>query len=41
MAEKFTVSENTVKSHVKNVYQKLGVHSKQDVIDIINEKPKE
>ena len=36
IAEKFTVSENTVKSHVKNVYQKLGVHSKQDVIDIIN-----
>lgn len=41
MAEKFTVSENTVKSHVKNVYQKLGVHSKQDVIDIINEDPRE
>ena len=40
MAEKFTVSENTVKSHVKNVYQKLGVHSKQDVIDIVNEDPK-
>lgn len=40
MAEKFTLSENTVKSHVRNVYQKLGVHSKQDVIDIINEDPK-
>lgn len=40
MADKFTLSENTVKSHVRNVYQKLGVHSKQDVIDIINEDPK-
>lgn len=36
MAETLFLSENTVKSHVKNVYQKLGVHSKQDVIDIIN-----
>lgn len=40
MAERFTLSENTVKSHVRNVYQKLGVHSKQDVIDIVNEDPK-
>lgn len=36
MAEKFCVSENTVKSHVRNVYRKLDVHSKQDIIDIIN-----
>lgn len=36
MAERFCVSENTVKSHVRNVYRKLDVHSKQDVIDIIN-----
>lgn len=36
MAEHLCVSENTVKSHVRNVYQKLGVHSKQDIIDIIN-----
>lgn len=40
IAEKFTLSENTVKSHVRNVYQKLGVHSKQDVIDMINRDPK-
>lgn len=36
MAERFCVSENTVKSHVRNVYRKLDVHSKQDIIDIIN-----
>lgn len=36
MAENLFLSENTVKSHVKNVYRKLGVHSKQEVIDIIN-----
>lgn len=36
MAEYLCISENTVKSHVRNVYQKLGVHSKQDIIDIIN-----
>lgn len=36
MAEHLCISENTVKSHVRNVYQKLGVHSKQDIIDIIN-----
>lgn len=34
--QRLYISENTVKSHVRNVYQKLGVHSKQDIIDIIN-----
>lgn len=36
ISESLFVSENTVKSHVRNIYQKLGVHSKQDIIDIIN-----
>lgn len=36
MAEHLCISENTMKSHVRNVYQKLGVHSKQDIIDIVN-----
>lgn len=36
MADSLFVSENTVKSHVKNIYQKLKVHSKQEIIDIIN-----
>lgn len=38
MAATLFLSENTVKSHVKNVYRKLGVHSKQEVISIINSK---
>jgi DNA-binding CsgD family transcriptional regulator len=29
------VSENTVKSHVKSIYQKLDVHSKQELMDLI------
>lgn len=29
------LSDNTVRSYVKNIYQKLGVHSKQDVIDFV------
>lgn len=35
-AQKLTISENTVKTHVKRVYGKLGVHSKQEVIDMVN-----
>ncbi|CVH78206.1 transcriptional regulator MalT [Coriobacteriaceae bacterium CHKCI002] len=33
--EKLVVSRNTVKSHVKNVYNKLGVHSQQELIDLV------
>ncbi len=29
------ISENTVKAHMKNLYQKLGVHSKQELIALI------
>ena len=31
------VSENTAKTHIKNVYRKLNVHSKQDVIEMCRE----
>ncbi|MEG2006636.1 MAG: helix-turn-helix transcriptional regulator [Raoultibacter sp.] len=37
MEEKFTLSRNTVKMHVKHVYTKLDVHSKQEVIDLVDE----
>jgi DNA-binding CsgD family transcriptional regulator len=30
------ISENTAKSHIRNVYRKLDVHSKQGLIDLIN-----
>ena len=33
--EKLVVSRNTVKTHVKNVYGKLGVHSQQELIDLV------
>ncbi|WP_080799801.1 helix-turn-helix transcriptional regulator [Arabiibacter massiliensis] len=35
IAESLVLSENTVRSYVKNIYQKLGVHSKQDLIDFM------
>ena len=35
MEERFVLSRNTVKMHVRNVYAKLGVHGKQEVIDLV------
>lgn len=35
MEERFTLSRNTVKMHIRNVYAKLGVHGKQEVIDLV------
>lgn len=32
ISEELTVSENTVKYHIKSIYQKLGVHSRDEVI---------
>jgi DNA-binding CsgD family transcriptional regulator len=29
------VSHNTVKAHVKHIYQKLDIHTHQELIDII------
>ena len=29
------LSKNTVATHVKHIYQKLGVHSKQEVLDLL------
>lgn len=33
--EHYVVSRNTVKSHVKHIYAKLGVHSQQELIDLV------
>ncbi|MBS5451367.1 MAG: helix-turn-helix transcriptional regulator [Coriobacteriia bacterium] len=33
MAEALFVSENTVRSHCKNLYKKLGVHNRQQLLD--------
>lgn len=32
--DQLVLSKNTVASHVKHIYAKLGVHSKQEVIDL-------
>lgn len=33
--ERYVVSRNTVKSHVKHIYAKLDVHSQQELIDLV------
>ena len=35
IAENLFISENTVRSHAKHIYAKLGVHSKQEVLDML------
>lgn len=32
------ISENTVRDHLKNIYRKLDVHNKQELIDLIEER---
>ena len=35
IAEMLTISENTVKTHIRNIYTKMGIHNKQELLDII------
>ncbi len=35
IAETLVLSENTVRSHTRRVYAKLGVHSKQELLDLV------
>jgi DNA-binding NarL/FixJ family response regulator len=37
IAETLFISENTVRSHSRHIYQKLNVHSKQDIMDMLSE----
>ncbi|MCI8424127.1 MAG: hypothetical protein HFJ72_00445 [Adlercreutzia sp.] len=39
--EVLVISEGTVRTHIKHVYQKLGVHSKQELIDLVDSKRSE
>lgn len=34
--EELVLSRNTVKSHIRHVYAKLGVHSQQELIDLVD-----
>lgn len=36
IAEMLVVSQGTVQTHVKNMYRKIGVHTKQELIDIVD-----
>lgn len=38
VSERLYISESTVKYHVKSMYQKLGIHSRQELIDVISNK---
>ena len=35
VADELGISHNTVKGYIKNVYAKCDVHSRQDLIDLI------
>ena len=35
VAEELGVSFNTVRTHIRHVYEKLGIHSRQDLIDLV------
>ena len=37
IAERLVISENTMKYHVKNIYQKLNINSKMELIKILAE----
>lgn len=37
VSERLFVSESTVKSHVKRIYQKLGIHTRSELLDLVNE----
>ncbi|WP_143412139.1 helix-turn-helix transcriptional regulator [Arabiibacter massiliensis] len=39
IGEKLFISENTVRTYVKNIYAKLDVHSKQELLDLLDEQP--
>ena len=35
VADELGVSFNTVRTHIRHVYEKLGIHSRQDLIDLV------
>lgn len=39
IAERLSVSDNTAKYHRRSIYQKLGISSKQELLDMVNKRP--
>ena len=35
IAQKLYISDNTARAHVKHIYQKLGVHTREELLDFI------
>ncbi len=35
IAEKLFISESTTKTHISNIYRKLGIHSQQELLDLL------
>ena len=35
IAGEYVLSYNTVKTHIKHIYQKVGVHSRQELLDAV------
>lgn len=33
--ESLRISKSTAKTHVRHIYQKLGVHTRQELIDVV------
>ena len=40
IAESLVLSENTIKTYTSNIYAKLNVHTRQEIIDLVQEKGK-
>ncbi|WP_180963653.1 helix-turn-helix domain-containing protein [Raoultibacter massiliensis] len=36
VSKKLFISDNTTRSHIKNIYRKIGVHSRQELVDFID-----
>lgn len=35
IAERLSISQNTVRGHTKHIYAKLGIHTKQELVDLV------
>ncbi len=33
--EELVISRNTIKTHIKHIYQKMDLHSQQELIDMV------